>query len=96
MDDEATIVINGRECSPGEAMTIRVALEAFATDLVTNGLGDDEHGRKMTQSYLARVRDLRAKMATDLTPAQQQARALEDFGRRYGWGPKSGRAKPDD
>jgi len=59
---EPTITINGVVLTTGEAMTMRVALEAFATDLLEHGLGDDEHGRAMTESYIAAIRTIRLKM----------------------------------
>lgn len=40
-------------------MTIRVALESFASYLHENGLGDDEMGIKMTQAYLENIDALR-------------------------------------
>lgn len=48
--EEADITINGEPLTIGQAMTIRVALEVFATD-ISEGLGDDEHGKRMTQAY---------------------------------------------
>jgi hypothetical protein len=61
-NDEPIITINGHLCTPGEAMTLRVALQSFLMDLAEKGLGDDEHGRKMTANYQARGRDINAKM----------------------------------
>jgi hypothetical protein len=51
---EPTVVINGAKCSPREAMTLRVALESFAASL-SDGLGDDEHGRVMTVAYQSAI-----------------------------------------
>ena len=51
--------LNGATLSIGMAMTLRVALESFAFFLREEGLGDDEHGRTMTSSYLARINELR-------------------------------------
>ena len=48
---EPDITVNGTALSPGEAMTVRVALEHFAMDLAAGSLGDDEHGRTMTANY---------------------------------------------
>ena len=56
---EASIVINGHPLTQAQAMTIRCALENMAADLVGDGLGDDEHGSRMTAGYLARIRELR-------------------------------------
>lgn len=43
-------------------MTIRVAIESFAADLVSDGLGDDEHGKKMTEAYLQNIDAIRKIM----------------------------------
>jgi len=50
--DEPIITINGVTLHTGYAMTVRVALESFAIDLRDHGLGNDEHGRHMTQAAL--------------------------------------------
>jgi hypothetical protein len=48
------IVINGRQLSTGQAMTLRVALQSFLSDIAEPGsLGDDDHGRKMRELYRA-------------------------------------------
>jgi hypothetical protein len=57
--DEADIVVNGVPLSRAESMTIRVALEGFASDLHANLLGDDEHGRAMTAGYWASIEGIR-------------------------------------
>lgn len=56
---EARIVIDGVQLSQGESMTVRVALEHFASELSENGLGDDPHGLKMTSLYLENIRRIR-------------------------------------
>lgn len=43
---EAKIVINGRELTETEAMTVRIALTCMNYDC-----GDGEHGRHMSQLY---------------------------------------------
>ena len=57
---DPTITINGIRLSPGQVMTIYVALSNFAIDLTGEKfpLGDDEHGRAMTEAYLHAVRDI--------------------------------------
>lgn len=60
--NEATITINGVECSIGESMTLRVAMEALASDMAEDGLGDDEMGKSLAEGYLRNVRSLREKM----------------------------------
>ncbi len=62
MSKEPEIIINGINIGPGCAMTIRVALETFATDLIENGLGDDENGVAIKKNYLDRINDLREIM----------------------------------
>lgn len=59
MFQEADIVINGRRLSVGQSMTIRVAIEAFASDLALNGLGDDENGKKICSLYQANIGKIR-------------------------------------
>lgn len=50
-DDDPAIIINGHTLTNAQAMTVRVALGSFLMDLKTHGLGDDEHGRHMTEGY---------------------------------------------
>ncbi len=56
---EADITISGVALSFGESMTVRVALETFTHVLLNQGLGDDEHGRKMVESYLKNIENIR-------------------------------------
>lgn len=60
--NESEVIINGQNIGAGCAMTIRVAIEVFATDLIENGLGDDEHGKQMVKNYLSRIDDIRLAM----------------------------------
>ena len=62
MTAEALITINGSALTPGQAMTIRVAIETFAIDLADNGLGDDPHGQAMTSGYLKAIQEIRRMM----------------------------------
>lgn len=55
--DEPIIIINGTRLTEGQAMTLRVALGAFAVDL-QDGLGDDDHGKTMTAGYKARLSEI--------------------------------------
>ena len=59
---EANITINGQLLSIGEAMTLRVALEAFAQDLHRDGLGDDEMGKDLCIGYQRSIEAIRAKL----------------------------------
>ena len=56
---EPAMTINGVALTIAQAMTVRVALEAFAADLAERGLGDDAHGIAMTEGYLRAIRDIR-------------------------------------
>lgn len=58
---EPEIIINGKVLTIGQAMTVRVALGSFAISL-NEGLGEDEHGRRMTAAYRERLRELFAIM----------------------------------
>jgi hypothetical protein len=49
----------------GQSMTVRVAITSFAADLLENGLGDDDHGKKMTAAYLERIGELNALLFAD-------------------------------
>lgn len=60
--NEPIITVNGYPCSEAEAMTIHVALESFATDLVATGLGNDAHGKRMVQLYMSCIEQLRDKI----------------------------------
>lgn len=62
MIHEPVITINGATLHTGHAMTVRVALENFAIDLQNNGLGDDEHGQRMTRHYLTAIQAIREIM----------------------------------
>ena len=55
---EAGITVNGVTLTVGQSMTIRVALHHFASDLYQDGLGDDDHGRKMTEQYQSRTSEI--------------------------------------
>ncbi len=57
--NEAEIEINGNLLSIGQSMTIRVALESFAQYLAENGLGNDNHGKRMVNSYAERICEIR-------------------------------------
>jgi len=59
---EAEIIINGLDLGPACAMTIRVAIEVFADDLIENGLDDDYHGKSMVRLYQERIDDIRKAM----------------------------------
>ena len=61
---EPNITISGVRLTTAEAMTVRVALGAFAMDLENeNALGDDDHGHAMRDGYRAAIRHIFALMA---------------------------------
>lgn len=52
------IIINGVALSPAQAMTVHVALQSFAMHLQASGLGEDAHGKTMTELYLSCIRGI--------------------------------------
>lgn len=56
------MTINGMPLTIGQSMTVRNAIECFASFLTEDGLGDDETGNAMTQSYLDRIGEIRRMM----------------------------------
>lgn len=52
------VFLNGQQLTPGQVITLQVALGSFTMDLQTNGLGDDDHGKTMTRLYLENINDL--------------------------------------
>lgn len=46
------VTINGIELTPGQVMTIRVAVIDFKIFLQQEGLGDDDMGKALAASYL--------------------------------------------
>lgn len=65
MNKEPEIIINGTKVTDGMAMTIRVAIESYAMDLRSEGLGDDEHGKAMTKGYLDNIDYIRRLIFTE-------------------------------
>jgi len=59
---EAIITINGQLITDAMSMTLRVALEGFASDLSHNGLGEDDLGMEMVKLYRARISEIRSLM----------------------------------
>jgi hypothetical protein len=60
--EEPKMTVNGHLLTPGQAMTVRVALGTFAITLEGNGLGDDETGKAICAGYLARIAEVNAMM----------------------------------
>ncbi len=65
---EPSVIINGVVLIESQAMTVRVALRSFAINLSINGLGNDNHGKIMRSSYLARIAEIETMYTTNLTP----------------------------
>jgi hypothetical protein len=60
---EPTISINGHTLTEGQAMAVRVAVGSFLLlNSEPDSLGDDEHGRRMTQAYAARLMEVQKLM----------------------------------
>lgn len=62
--NEPRITINGTVLTVGQSMTLRVALGSFMAQLQQEGLGDDVHGKAMTQAYKARGLEVAVLMHT--------------------------------
>jgi len=61
--NEPDIIINGRQLTVGQAMTVRVAISAFSMQL--GAIGDDVHGRRMAAAYMERLREISLLMHPD-------------------------------
>ena len=69
---EAQITINGVAITHSQSMTVRVALASFNTNLSVDGLGSDEHGKFMTESYLKNCKEInRFIFLNELTPTSR-------------------------
>lgn len=60
--NEPLIHISGVLLTDAQAMTIRIAIQCFAETL-QDGLGEDEHGKIMTASYLNSIFTINALMS---------------------------------
>ena len=50
--------MNGVELTEGQAMAFRVAVTTFHNMMVTEGLGHDIHGRRMSHAYKTRLDEI--------------------------------------
>ena len=67
MFEEATIIIGRKLLTPGQSMTIRVALNNFSIDLHHDGLGDDENGKRMASNYyIERIDDVQTMISSSI------------------------------
>jgi hypothetical protein len=55
---ETKITINGKLLTDDQAMTLRVAVANFYTDLQVNGIGEGEVGKTMALNYLDRLNEI--------------------------------------
>ena len=62
MTDEAIITINGNVLTIAQSITLRVALASFSSAIKIEGLGDDDHGKTMTNRYLSVCREIEDMM----------------------------------
>ena len=61
--EEPEITINGRRLTRAEAMTVRVALGAFALDISpASALGDDETGEAIRVGYRKNLASIQRKI----------------------------------
>src|SRR4051812_33049085 len=72
---EPMIIINGAPLSTAQAMTIRVALQSFLSEIAADpdALGDDEHGRAMRAAYLNRGHEINQIMSQARLDVTQEA-----------------------
>ena len=56
------VAINGTPLSQAQVTSLYMALQHFSCDLQQRGLGNDEHGRRMTALYLARLAEVNVLM----------------------------------
>ena len=56
------IIIDGQQLSEAEKTTIHVAINNFIMDLKTNRLGEDLHGKTMTELYLTHCKNIQRKL----------------------------------
>jgi hypothetical protein len=59
---ECHMEIEGNVLTPGQSMTIRVAIESFAESLAEQGLGNDDHGKMMVKGYMDNIISIRKFM----------------------------------
>lgn len=62
LDDEAKVTVNGVELTSVESMTMRVAITAFAVEMATEGLGNDEVGQAIAVGYRTQCASILRKM----------------------------------
>lgn len=67
MHDEAEIIINGHKLTPGESMTVRVAVTNMHNEMSNpDALGTDDMGRSITKGYMKNSYSVLQKIIPDL------------------------------
>lgn len=63
-ENEPVIFINGQRLSCGESMALHVAIQNYISDLTSEKypLGNDQHGKSITKSYLRHLGTINQKM----------------------------------
>lgn len=59
MFHESKITIDGKVLTNAQAMTLRVAMCSWVSELSGRSLGEDSHGKFMQQSYLRTGKEVR-------------------------------------
>jgi len=62
---EPDFILNGTRLSKAQSMTVRVAIGHFSSYLIHEGLGDDQHGKQITDAYLDRLQEIEDLMKDD-------------------------------
>ena len=78
---EPVITINGRPLIEAQAMAVRVAILAYHQEMADPlALGDDEHGKRMTEAYRDRLGEVLSIMAGVVREERaQQERMLSNM-----------------
>ncbi|WP_426575638.1 hypothetical protein ACP179_01980 (plasmid) [Xenorhabdus stockiae] len=66
VEQEPTIVINGIYLDGAQVMAIRAAVTNYLSYLREDRLGDDEHGKKISELYRDRLREVQEMMFSHL------------------------------
>jgi hypothetical protein len=61
-EEEPAITINGASLTPGQAMTMRIAITHYASCLAEHGLGTDAVGMSLNASYIERAQEIEELM----------------------------------
>lgn len=64
-EQEPIIVINGTQLTAGQAMSVRVAVTSFITEMRTIGLGKDTVGKSIAENYAKRLSEVVSIMSRE-------------------------------